>query len=580
MNQVTGTVATSEAEENQGSIFNRQTLFESALLFAGVTALLFLLSSRIVNLYDEGILLTGTMRTMAGQVLHRDFYYNYGPAQLYLLAGLFKLVGPSVLAERLADISFANAGLVVTLYVLTRKFCGRALAAGAAMVGLLWAIGLIDERRVSLIPALCTLILWASWLILPVRDVLSQRRRAVGAGVLTAIMFLFRYDLAVGTIAANLVAMVIIRWLEKPATRRSTGGLITSVIGPYLVAFAITVAPAAIAYLSVAPLRDLLYDIVIYTAKYYRVGRELPFPVPRPGPAFGEIAVYLLPVILAISFWVVAHWAIARRRATADESEAPTPEWVNLLVALGVTTAMISMKGLVRASVEGMYGGVMASVLVGAVLVQHRASLNIWLRGLLTGTIALFALAALSFPPKDPTVPSNSLHGPMHLKPMVINWVLTPNRQPPSPAFRDWCDEGTPITRGFCFLLDEDHIQTVRYLNAHTRPGDYLYVGLDRHDRIFINDNITYFAAQRLPATKWSHFDPFLQNREDIQHEMIGELEQRKPPYVVLDSEFDNLREPNGSAVSTGVHLLDDYISAHYRAVQQYGDLTILRRQE
>ena len=551
--------------------FDHRILFESLLLFIAVAALLFLLSSRIVNLYDEGILLTGTMRTMAGQVLHRDFYYNYGPAQLYLLAGLFKLVGPSVLAERLADISFA-AGLVVTLYALTRKFCGRHLAAGAAMVGLLWAIGLFMTESL-MIPALCTLILWASWLILPVRDVLSQRRRAVGAGVLTAIMFFFRYDVGIEIIAANLVAVVIIRWLEKPATRRSTGGLITSVIGPYLVAFAITVAPAAIAYLSVAPLRDLLYDIVIYTAKYYRIGRELPFPIPRPGPAFGEIAVYLLPVILAISFWVVAHWAIARRRATADESEAPTPEWVNLLVALGVTTAMISMKGLVRASVEGMYGGVMASVLIGAVLVQHRASLNIWLRGLLTGTIALFALAALSST-------WIQLFSHTHLQPLAINWIVTPGRQPPGPEFRSWCHQGTPITRGFCFLLDEDHIQTITYLDAHTHPEDYLYVGLPHHDRIFINDNITYFAAQRLPATKWSHFDPFLQNREDIQHEMIGELEQRKPPYVVLDSEFDNLREPNGSAVSTGVHLLDDYISAHYKAVQQYGELTILRRQE
>ena len=324
-----------------------------------------------MNLYDEGILLTGTMRTMAGQVLHRDFYYNYGPAQLYLLAGLFKLVGPSVLAERLADISFA-AGLVVTLYALTRKFFGRHLAAGAAMVGLLWAIGLFMTESL-MIPALCTLILWASWLILPVRDVLSQRRRAVGAGVLTAIMFFFRYDVA------------------SRHCRESRGGSDHQVAGkardekvngwPYHLGD--WTVPCRLcnhscsgcdSYLSVAPLRDLLYDIVIYTAKYYRVGRELPFPIPRPGPAFGEIAVYLLPVILAISFWVVAHWAIARRRATADESEAPTPEWVNLLVALGVTTAMISMKGLVRASVEGMYGGVMASVLVGAVLVQHRAA--------------------------------------------------------------------------------------------------------------------------------------------------------------------------------------------------------------
>jgi hypothetical protein len=35
---------------------------------------------------------------------------------------------------------------------------------------------------------------------------------------------------------------------------------------------------------------------------------------------------------------------------------------------------------------------------------------------------------------------------------------------------------------------------------------------------------------------------------------------------------------PNGSSVSTGVHLLDDYIAEHYVVVQKYGELTILKR--
>jgi hypothetical protein len=122
-------------------------------------------------------------------------------------------------------------------------------------------------------------------------------------------------------------------------------------------------------------------------------------------------------------------------------------------------------------------------------------------------------------------------------------------------------------------------MQTIRYLGAHTNPGDYLYVGLPQHDRIIMNDNVLYFAVQRLPAVRWSQFDPFLENRADIQQEMIGTLEQHKPPYVVLDSEYDNVWEPNGSSVHTGVHLLDDYIAAHYKEVQKYGELTILQRQ-
>jgi hypothetical protein len=576
LNQAMVRDSTAKSENNTNLLFDRRTVYECLLVFVAAWAILFLLSSRIVNGFDEGILLTATMRTMAGQVLHRDFYYDYGPAQVYLLGGLFKLFGSSVLVERLADVFF-NSCLVVTMYALARKFCSRAIAVAAAVICVLWLIGLmLLESMMN--PTLCTLALWTSWLILPQTDDRLQRRRALCAGLLTAIMFLFRYDMAVGFVAANLAAMVIMTWLQERGARRTLRRLVATAIGPYLAAFAVVVIPAALVYLSVAPLHDFLYDVVIYMAKYYRVGRGLPFPIPRLGPTFQEIAVYLLPVIISLGFWVAARWVIMRRTIAADESTAHTPAWVNLLVALGVIAAMICARGMVRAGVGGMYGGVMACVLIAAVLVQHRAMLNLWSRSLMVATLALFVLAAGSSAEIQLFYPMPLQHG-FHLRPLVVNRILSPNRQLPLPEFRSWCYEDTPITKGFCFLQDEDHIQTIRYLDAHTRPGDYLYEGLPHHDRIIQNDNILYFAVQRLPAVRWSQFDPFLQNREDIQQEMIGGLEQHKPPYIVLDSAFDNLWEPNGSSVHTGVHLLDDYIAAHYKEVQKYGELTILQRQ-
>ena len=83
---------------------------------------------------------------------------------------------------------------------------------------------------------------------------------------------------------------------------------------------------------------------------------------------------------------------------------------------------------------------------------------------------------------------------------------------------------------------------------------------MPRHDTIFANDNCTYFASQRMPATRWSEFDADLQNRYDIQVQMIHELETNAPPYVVLDSEFQDMHEPIESSRSSGVTLLDDYL--------------------
>ncbi len=557
-------------------LFSRRTLGRDVLLFVGAAVLLFLLTSRYVGVFDEGILLTGTMRTMAGQVLHRDFNYNYGPAQLYLLAGLFKLFGPSILVERLAA-AVSTSCLVVTLYALARKFCGRGIAFGAGLLCMLWLIGEMMAASISN-PGICVLILWTSWLILPVPDDKLQRRRALAAGFLTAVLFFIRYDIGVEIAAANLLATVIMLWMQGPGSRRSLRRFVAAVVGPYLAAFIITIVPAAIAYLSVAPIHDLLYDVVIYMAKYYRAGRGLPLPKLQLGPLFAEDAVYLLPILIALGFWVVARWVMTARKNAADKSATQTPDWINLLVTLSIMGAVLCAKGLVRMGIGSIFGSLVACILLAAVLFTHRGLLNIWLRGVLTATVALCFLTAMSAAWGQLFNPVQR-DGRIHLRRLVINWILTPNRQPPGPALRSWCHDGNPITRGFCYLLDDDHIKTISYLDAHTRPGDYLYVGLAEHDRIIMNDMITYFAAQRLPATRWTEFDPFLENRADVQREMIDELEQHKPPYVVLDSEFDDLWEPNGSSVHTGVHLLDDYIAAHYKAVQQYGKLTTLQRQ-
>ena len=104
-------------------------------------------------------------------------------------------------------------GWSYSVYVLARKFCGRALAFSAAVVCILWSVGLGLTQSLAN-SSLCMLILWTSWLILPEADERLQRRRAVGAGFLVAIMFFFRYDMGAGTIAANLVAMVIMTWLQ------------------------------------------------------------------------------------------------------------------------------------------------------------------------------------------------------------------------------------------------------------------------------------------------------------------------------------------------------------------------------
>jgi hypothetical protein len=545
------------------STLNRRDLWTYVLLFVIACVLFFLASGRVVNVYDEGILLTAAMRVMHGQMIHRDFYYNYGPIPPYLLAGVFRMLGPSVLAERLV-VLVANGFLAVSLYALAQRICGRLTAAAAFIVCVLWMIGL-GIGQVLQVPLFALVMLWSTWLILPIFQGELPVKRTLTAGLLVGLATLCRYDYGAGLIASHVIVMAVAIWWRR-------GGLRTAgaEVGTYLLGVAILVIPAAIAYVAVAPLHDLLYDIVLYTAKYYRVARELPFPTTHT-EQLQEFIVYVLPPALGLNAYLAARVMVERQRTSAAGTRAAVPQWVGFVMAFTVIATMMYLKVSVRIGAAGLYLSTLLCVLLTGVLWTQRTSFPRGFRGALTAMLALLFVGAVC-------ALSEQKIEQQHQRASTLAWILSPAKEAPQPPLTGWCNDRNPITKGFCYVLEDNHMRAVEFLEDHTRPGDTLYVGLPQHDRIFANDNTTYFATQRLPATKWSHFDPFLQNRLDIQQEMICDMERNKPPYIALDAAFTGSHEPNGSAVSTGVHLLDDYIAANYKPVAVFGVMTILRR--
>ncbi len=504
------------------------------------------------------------MRVLAGQIPHRDFYFNYGAGMLYLLAGLFKLFGMSVLVERLTGVLAASL-LIVSVYVLARKYCGPKVASFAGLLGFVWiATDLIQGFGP---PLVCIPLLWSTWLVLPATKAAMQRRRAFGAGLLVGVLFLFRYDMGIGVACAHAIAIFIFATLKADGPKQRLRWL--REMWPYPVGVVAVLTIPAIAYLRVAPLHDLLYDVFLFQAKYYRAGRGLPLPT-LTYKSLPDCVIYLAPVVIGMALYAVIREV--RRNEQRSVEARGLPGWAYLLVGLSIVAAIVFVKGIVRAGAGGMIPCTVCCLIILAVLLEQ-------LRQWGPAARVLCALLGVLFAVTGSGAVLQKISFEKQTESSVLKWIVRRSTHPPFPPFRSFCSEGTPITRGFCFLLSSDHIQVIEYVRANARPGDTLYVGLTHHDRVFANDNITYFATRLLPATKWSHFDPFLQNRLDIQQDMVRELETNIPPYVILDAEFENSREPNGSSISTGVHLLDDYISAHYKPVQRYGELTILRRQ-
>jgi hypothetical protein len=94
------------------------TLFAAAFAISAFTIL------RDIDPFDEGLMLQAAARIARGQVPYKDFAWSYGPAQPYVLAGLIKIFGPSLLDWRILR-SLCDAGVAVLAFQLARSRVGN-----------------------------------------------------------------------------------------------------------------------------------------------------------------------------------------------------------------------------------------------------------------------------------------------------------------------------------------------------------------------------------------------------------------------------------------------------------------------
>jgi hypothetical protein len=128
-----------------------------------------------------------------------------------------------------------------------------------------------------------------------------------------------------------------------------------------------------------------------------------------------------------------------------------------------------------------------------------------------------------------------------------------------------------------CVSLGEDEEQAAAFIQANTKPSDLIFVGNQKHDRIFVNDIGLYYLADRLSGTRYHELYPGVATTLPIQTEIASEIGTNKVKWIVLVKIWDST-EPNGSALSSGVTYLDDYLRAHYVQVAEFGNYQILTK--
>jgi hypothetical protein len=528
-----------------------------ALVFLVSFVILFLGMDRGFDFYDEGLILVGAMRVSAGQVPHRDFYANYGPGQFYTLAWLFDLFGRSILVERVYDLAL-RAAIVTVTYGITAAYCRRWIAICTTIVCGFWLFSAgIPSIAYPIIPILL-LTLIGSGLVLPIFRGDIRTWRMLAAGGVTGVVALFRYDVGFAFAFVQICTIVIAALLRKRRDPRQWGLL------PYLVGVIAVFLPPAVLYLAVSPIHPFVHDIILYPSKYYARARRLPFPG-LSWRSLENMALYL-PVLVAI---LSLSSVMTRKGRDQDDHDKSR---MGFLILFGLMSTVFYFKGIIRISVGQMLLSLVPTVLSIAVLYEYTSRRGRGLHRIVQWIMAVSIFTATWSALKEVRV--------LYLgHQSILEEVLSPPGPASLQAETNWCSVPNPLHTGVCFLVDPDHAKLTSYISEHTSPRERIFIGLTRHDRLVANDLLTYFVSDRLPATRWSHFDPDLQTRADIQSEMVQELDRQATRYVVLEGQYDSqIQASNDSSKSSGVTMLDDYIRRNYHQVETFGSLSVWLR--
>jgi hypothetical protein len=477
---------------------------------------------------EEGFMLVFAERVLAGDVPNVDFLHLYGPGSLWVLAGVFKVFGVSLWAERVVAL-VQQLGIIFGVFFLARSW-GRTAATLAASI----------TAVIVLPPTGLAALAWNGGLALGLWGVglgLEGRRRdgtragtvlAVAGGVLLGLAVLYRQDL----VLAAALALAVLCWgAPRPVITKLLAGAAAGV-APYLVHVAMAGIGDAVNGLVVEPIFDL------------RGGRSLPIPptwqrvdgflndrgdldaIAWPFPRLwsgAQLTIWFVALFLSVLTLVLV--GVWRRRQDRTAFTALT------LVTVAAFCVGIIPQALQRA--DNTHLAWTTCVPFGFLTIAFIEILRAWqprwqprVRALLAGgTVFAFLLVVIpNFTARDYTDISAQTFD-VHRRSYDISY-----------RGRDFFYGRPDVPPALAELLPEaDRI---------SKPGDRLFVGTSDLRKTPYSDAFLYYLLPELvPATYYIEMDPGVANAPDSG--LADDL--ASADIVILSSVWDPWEEPNDS---------------------------------
>ena len=509
----------------------RRALALRAGLLLAAFAILLVRVGRPPVVYDEGLILAGADRILLGEIPFKDFWNTHPPAQIWLVAGLFRLFGESMLVLRVYDAA-VKAGLALVLFDWAARFAPRPLALAAFTAAAIWLeyFGSFGFGYTAF-PALLLGVVSIRWLVAACEapPLALARRLIASAGLCTGFAAMFRLDFGAYAALAAVATIGAAQACQRPRPTRARlrdaavtlAVYGTGVIFPMVLSLAVLMAQGV----SVAKLVDIL---IIYPTRVFPEYRHLPLP------AFTVWRLaYYLPVWVGVAGLARGAW-LARN---AGGRRAAAIAWFGLSLL-----ALVSLpQARTRADMVHQAPLLLPTIALAVALWNGLWQRGGWLRAAACGLVPVLALT--------------------YAAPPVYSWIR--------PASRT-ATTSHGLSRAAGIALEPDQAAAVLAVQQRTAAVDAIYVGNTRHDRLvgndrFVgNDALFYFLAARRYATAYHNLLPGLVTRDDVQREMIAELQASATRCLVLCARFDDPTEPNARSLARGSRLLDAYIRQAY----------------
>ncbi len=502
-----------------------------------------------LNIYDEGIIVYGATRVMHGEIPYRDFWTQYSPGQFYALAGLFRVFGVQIAVERWWDVC-VRALLAFVMFLLAERLTSRGAAFVTWLIAALWVTyygffgypifaGLLFSLF-SIYALLCAMAPNAAG-----SPAGLNRQWLIAGGLALGIAALFRHDMAIYCAAAQMAVGLPFALIHCASEGQPIFGRVIAALRamlPFVVGVLVPVVPALVFFTASASPAELIQQLFIFPLTEFPKVRDLPYPKLNWSvdnlPFYAPFLIYPLAVVSAV----------LRAR---NEADARPQAW-----------------GVVMVALFGAFGFNQARVRSDTI---HTVHFFLCVVVLLPVLLRGFPLTA-----RTPSVVVASVGAALSVAAIVNPVAAYIGVIESRPAAER--DQRMTLPIGLPGRSLPQQTMAVATLQSLTALDERIYVGLSRHDRVFANDAMFYFLAQRPSATRYHELHPSLTNTLPVQQEMVADLERHRVRYLVLTNMFEGANEPNDSARSTGVTLLDEYIAQHYRTANVIGPYRILVR--